>query len=55
MTNSDEPKSDEPAWVQNIDWLTPEEIEDLRREAKKTTAYAQKVFAHLRPKPGTKG
>jgi hypothetical protein len=32
------------------EFLTAEEIADLRREAKETTAYARKAFAHLRPK-----
>lgn len=34
--------------------LTPEEIADMRREAKETRAYYQKAFAHLRPKAVSK-
>ena len=30
--------------------LTPSELASLKREAKETSAYAQKAFSHLRPK-----
>ena len=33
-----------------LEMLTPEEIADLRRKAKETREWAQKYFAHLRPK-----
>lgn len=36
------------------DMLTPEEIADLRKSAKETSAYMQGRFAHLRPKPEEK-
>ncbi len=29
--------------------LTPSEIESLRRDAKETSAFARKTFAHPRP------
>lgn len=38
--------------------LTPEEIEDLRRESREASEYAAKVFAHLNrdtPVKGLKG
>jgi hypothetical protein len=46
--------NDLPSWQQQIDWLTPAELEALRREAAETSVYAGKVFAHLRPKPAEK-
>ncbi len=30
--------------------LTPSEVQSLRQDAKETSVYAKKVFAHLRPK-----
>lgn len=30
--------------------LTPSEIESLRQDLRESSAYAQKAFAHLRPK-----
>ena len=32
------------------EYLTPEELEDLRADAKRTSEYFRKAFAHLRPK-----
>lgn len=34
---------------QTAEMLTRSELQSLRREAKETSAYAQKAFAHLRP------
>jgi hypothetical protein len=38
-----------PRWMRDLFLLTPAEIAALRREAKETSAYAQKAFAHLQP------
>jgi len=35
----------------SAEMLTPSEIQSLRREAKETSAFARKAFAHLRPPP----
>ena len=36
-------------WMDNVEVLTPEQIEELRRHKKEVDAYAKKAFAHLRP------
>jgi hypothetical protein len=46
-------KPTRPYFLVEPDLLTTEEIERLRREAKETSAFARKAFAHLRPKRGT--
>jgi hypothetical protein len=43
-------KADKPASALKPEMLTPEELEDLRRDAKEKGAYFRKAFAHLRPK-----
>jgi hypothetical protein len=42
-------KPGRPRWVGNVEMLTPSEIQSLRQEAKETSAFARKAFAHLRP------
>jgi hypothetical protein len=51
MTDDNKPLQHFPG-LAPLDLLTPEEIADLRREAKETRAYFKKAFAHLRPKKG---
>ena len=45
----DKPLQRRPYLLVEPGLLTPAEIERLRQSAKETSAYAQKVFAHLRP------
>lgn len=37
-------------WPSVSERLTPSEIQSLRQEAKETSTFAQKAFAHVRPK-----
>jgi len=50
MTDRDEPNPPAPAKSMLTEWLTPEEIEALRQDAKEMSDFGRKAFSHLRPK-----
>ena len=37
-----------------VELLSDDEVDELRRQAKENSAYFRKAFAHLRPKPAAK-
>lgn len=49
------PSKSRAAEQNDLDMLTPDEIEDLRCNARAAIEYGLMAFAHLRPKPDAPG